>query len=105
MAEAFIRTIKRDYVGVNPCPDAETVMRQLSAWFGHYTRFARTRHSHIVYPVSSLQLAGVPDRVPSFGGLGSLPHMPFACVKDWTRDLMVIVVDTQGGMSSVQGSA
>ena len=69
MAEAFIRTIKRGYVGVNPCPDAETVMRQLSAWFDHYTRFARTRHSHIVYPVSSLQLAEFPDRVPSFGGL------------------------------------
>lgn len=36
MAEAFVRTIKRDYVRVNPCPDAETVMRQLSAWITHY---------------------------------------------------------------------
>jgi putative transposase len=36
MAEAFVRTIKRDYVRVNPPPDAQTVMRQLSAWITHY---------------------------------------------------------------------
>ena len=32
MAETFVRTIKHDYVRVSPCPDAQTVMRQLSAW-------------------------------------------------------------------------
>ena len=32
MAEAFVRTIKHDYVRVSPCPDAQTVMHQLSAW-------------------------------------------------------------------------
>ena len=36
MAEAFVRTIKRDYVRVSPCPDAETFMWQLSAWVAHY---------------------------------------------------------------------
>ncbi len=36
MAEAFVRTIKRDYVRVSPRPDAPTVMRQLSSWFNHY---------------------------------------------------------------------
>jgi putative transposase len=36
MAEAFVRTIKRDYVSVSPCPDAQTVMHQLSAWINHY---------------------------------------------------------------------
>jgi hypothetical protein len=36
MAEAFVRTIRRDYVRVNPCPDAEAVMRQLSSWITHY---------------------------------------------------------------------
>ena len=36
MAEAFVRTIKRAYVQVNPCPDAQTVMRQLSTWINHY---------------------------------------------------------------------
>lgn len=29
MAEAFVRTLKRDYVRVSPVPDAETVLRQL----------------------------------------------------------------------------
>ncbi len=28
MAEAFVKTFKRDYVSVNPTPDAETVMAQ-----------------------------------------------------------------------------
>ena len=36
MAEAFVRTIKRDYVRVSPCLDASTVMRQLPAWIIHY---------------------------------------------------------------------
>jgi putative transposase len=36
MAEAFVRTIKRDYVRVSFRPDAETVMRQLPAWLAHY---------------------------------------------------------------------
>jgi putative transposase len=36
MAEAFVRTIKPDYVRVSPCPDAHTVMHQLSSWIAHY---------------------------------------------------------------------
>src|SRR5918994_2061712 len=36
MAEAFVRTLKRDYVRVSPVPDAETVLRQLPAWLAHY---------------------------------------------------------------------
>jgi putative transposase len=35
MAEAFVRTIKRDYVRVSLCPDAKTVMLQLPSWT-HY---------------------------------------------------------------------
>jgi transposase InsO family protein len=27
---------ERDYVRVSPCPDADTVMHQLSAWINHY---------------------------------------------------------------------
>ena len=38
MAEAFVRTIKRDYVRVNPCPDAQTVMQQLPVWITHYNQ-------------------------------------------------------------------
>ena len=40
MAEAFVRTIKRDYVRVSPCPDADTVMHQLSAWIRTYLKIA-----------------------------------------------------------------
>ncbi len=36
MAEAFVRTIKRDYVRLNPCPDAEIVLRPLPSWLSHY---------------------------------------------------------------------
>jgi putative transposase len=36
MAEAFVRTFKRDYVRVSPCPDAEAVLGQLPSWFAHY---------------------------------------------------------------------
>ena len=36
MAEAFVRTFKRDYVSVGPKPDAKTVMRSLPGWFDHY---------------------------------------------------------------------
>jgi putative transposase len=31
----FVRTIKRDYVRVSACPDANTVVHQLSAWINH----------------------------------------------------------------------
>ncbi|MBW9089614.1 IS3 family transposase [Rhizobium wenxiniae] len=36
MAEAFVKTFKRDYVSVNPLPDAITVIAQLPSWFEHY---------------------------------------------------------------------
>src|SRR5512132_549945 len=45
MAEAFVRTIKRDYVRVSPCPDAQTVMHQDQLGLITTTRFTRTRHS------------------------------------------------------------
>lgn len=33
IAEAFVKTFKRDYVRVNPLPDAATVLRLLDGWF------------------------------------------------------------------------
>jgi putative transposase len=36
MAEAFVKTIKRDYVRVSVLPDAQTVIGQLPGWFDHY---------------------------------------------------------------------
>lgn len=42
MAEAFVKTFKRDYVYLNDLPDALTVMEQLPAWFEDYNE----RHPH-----------------------------------------------------------
>ena len=42
MAEAFVKTIKRDYARVSAKPDAASVLRQLDAWFEHYN----TVHPH-----------------------------------------------------------
>ena len=36
LAEAFVKTFKRDYVRINPLPDAQTVLRQLDGWFEDY---------------------------------------------------------------------
>lgn len=42
MAEAFVRTMKRDYARVSPMPDAAAVVRLLPIWFEHYN----TVHPH-----------------------------------------------------------
>jgi putative transposase len=36
MAEAFVKTMKRDYARVSRRPDAASVLRQLDCWFEHY---------------------------------------------------------------------
>ena len=46
MAEAFVRTFKRDYVSVNPIPDAKTVMLALPEWFDHYNELHPHRLIH-----------------------------------------------------------
>ena len=43
MAEAFVKTIKRDYARVSAKPDAASVLRQLDAWFEHTIPCIRTR--------------------------------------------------------------
>jgi len=40
MAEAFVNTIKRDYVPGADLSNAETVIRQLPAWIDDYNRLA-----------------------------------------------------------------
>lgn len=39
MAEAFVKTFKRDYVHVNPLYDARFVLAQLPKWFEDYNEF------------------------------------------------------------------
>ena len=36
MAEAFVKTLKRDYVYLSDVPDAETVMSYLPIWIEDY---------------------------------------------------------------------
>jgi transposase InsO family protein len=36
MSEAFVKTLKRDYVRVNPLPDADTVLRLIRDWIEDY---------------------------------------------------------------------
>ena len=36
MSEAFVKTIKRDYVHVNPLPNAETVLSLIGDWIEDY---------------------------------------------------------------------
>jgi putative transposase len=36
MAEAFVKTVKRDYTRVSAKPDAASVLSQLDSWFEHY---------------------------------------------------------------------
>ena len=36
ISESFVKTFKRDYVRVNPLPDAITALRQIAGWFLDY---------------------------------------------------------------------
>jgi transposase InsO family protein len=36
ISEAFVKTFKRDYVRINPLPDALTALRQIAGWFEDY---------------------------------------------------------------------
>lgn len=63
MAEAFVKTFKRDYVGCHRCPDAATVMRQLPAWFEDYNENAPHKGLRMRSPrefIRSLQTNGCP---------------------------------------------
>ncbi|MBO1909211.1 DDE-type integrase/transposase/recombinase [Microvirga sp. 3-52] len=46
MAEAFVRTNKRDYVCVSRIPDAHTVMESLLIWFAHYNSLHKALRYH-----------------------------------------------------------
>lgn len=50
MAEAFVKTIKRDYVAVNGAPDAITVLRNLPGWIEDYNEHAP--HKALGYPIA-----------------------------------------------------
>lgn len=47
MSEAFVKTFKRDYVRVNPLPDAHTALRQIAGWIADYNE---------IHPHSALRM-------------------------------------------------
>jgi transposase InsO family protein len=62
MAEAFVKTFKRDYVYVHDRPDARTVLAQLPRWFEDYNE---------IHPHRALQLKSPREFIRS--------HQPAAC--------------------------
>lgn len=57
MAEAFVKTFKRDYVYVHDRPDAQTVLSQLSTWFEDYNE---------VHPHKALRLKSPREFIRSY---------------------------------------
>jgi len=47
MAEAFVKTFKRDYVRISPIPDAATALRQIEKWMDDYNEIHP--HSRLGY--------------------------------------------------------
>jgi putative transposase len=57
MAEAFVKTFKRDYVYVHDRPDAKTVLSQLSNWFEDYNE---------IHPHKALRLKSPREFIRSY---------------------------------------
>ncbi len=36
MSEAFVKTLKRDYLRIRPVPDTKTALDQIAGWFDDY---------------------------------------------------------------------
>jgi transposase InsO family protein len=50
MAEAFVKTFKRDYAYINDRPDAKTVMGCLNDWFDGYNENHPHKGLKLKYP-------------------------------------------------------
>ena len=57
MAEAFVKTFKRDYAYIHDRPDAQTVLSQLSHWFEDYNE---------VHPHKTLRLKSPREFIRSY---------------------------------------
>jgi transposase InsO family protein len=61
MAESFVKTFKRDYVRVNECPDAVTVMKMLATWFEDYNEFAPHKGLRMLSPREFIRLSATAE--------------------------------------------
>jgi hypothetical protein len=48
MAEAFVKTFKRDYVRANPIPDARTVLLRIDHWMEDYNRASEHPSGYVI---------------------------------------------------------
>jgi transposase InsO family protein len=55
MSEAFVETMKRDYVYTSDCVDAKTVMRLIADWIKDYNENAPHSGLRIMSPVEYRQ--------------------------------------------------
>jgi hypothetical protein len=67
MAEAFVRTLKRDYVEANPKPVAP-VIRALPAWFDHYNELHPYPRARILFSARVHRRKSSPHRVDTVPG-------------------------------------
>jgi hypothetical protein len=58
MAEAFVKTLKRDCARVNPRRDAASVLRQLDGWFEHYNTIPSTQGARLPLAARVQEAAG-----------------------------------------------
>lgn len=72
MAEAFVKTSKRDYVWVNQLPDAMTVIAQLSSLFEHYKTLRPHKALEYCSPREFLIVRQKPDPVRFLKGNSSI---------------------------------
>lgn len=79
MAEAFVRTFKRDYAGVSPRPDAVTVLRQLPAWFEHYNEVHPHRALGYRSPRQFIRASLLVRRRQMIHLIGRCRRQPLAC--------------------------
>ena len=105
MAEAFVRTFKRDYAQVGPCPDAASVLRQLDGWFEHYNtvhphkalgyRSPREFREQVVVEKTTENAVGAVRRphgsTMSTGVVGSRPKPPEAVARRASLDASAAV--------------
>lgn len=61
MAESFVKTFKRDYVRVNECSDAVTVMKMLATWFEDYNEFAPHKGLRMLSPREFIRLSSTAE--------------------------------------------
>lgn len=80
MAEAFVKTFKRDYVYVHDRPDAQTVLSQLAAWFEDYNE---------IHPHKGLKMLSPREFIRRCAADESLRSEPTARRREWAANELV----------------